>query len=406
MSHPLQIAGVKFLKALAKHSDVIMKAYLSGRVNELDVDAKVLEKLVELGVLWRPEPEQDLRLRSVVRGLLENSLRDERNRQIDANIGSKVAAITTIANHYKEALHQQNYAESEVYMEDLTEQIYGLVDNLKSSVRNLWRRIHNEFGYVASINAKIRENELAQSQLTEMRQQLEMFEFDELALLAGNSRELRRLLVVQLQKSHSEISQELTLAQAKLIDLLGKFREYLQRSQLLKGFVLHYQQKLDFQIKDYAARHNVPSLFNIAPAMIKPANIDVSNIEHEQTFATIVSNIKQVKHSLGDNKTKRQGQSFDVNDIDSIDIESDTIKLAIEDYFCQIMDTGERMSALEYHQSKELDIDSEQWIYGVISGYQGLTVEEQEFFEIDTLGHPHPIFNGNYIIEDVELGFR
>ena len=264
LNHPLQIAGVKFLKALAKHSDVIMKAYVSGRVNELDVDAKVLDKLIELGVLWRPEPEQDLRLRSAVRGLLENSLRDERNRQIDANIGSKVAAITTIANHYKEALHQQQYAESEVYMEDLTEQVYGLVDNLKSSVRNLWRRIHNEFGYVGSINAKIRENELAQSQLTEMRQQLEMFEFDQLAELAGNSRELRRLLVVQLQKSHSEISQELTLAQAKLIDLLGKFREYLQRSQLLKGFVLHYQQKPDFQIKDYANMHNVPSLFNIA----------------------------------------------------------------------------------------------------------------------------------------------
>ena len=162
----MQVAGVKFLKALAKHSDVIMKAYLSGRVNELDVDAKTLDKLIELGVLWRPEPEQDLRLRSVVRSLLENSLRDERNRQIDANIGSKVSAITTIASHYKEALHNQNYSESEVYMEDLTEQVYSLVDNLKSSVRNLWRRIHNEFGYVASINAKIRENELAQTQLT------------------------------------------------------------------------------------------------------------------------------------------------------------------------------------------------------------------------------------------------
>ena len=402
----MQVAGVKFLKALAKHSDVIMKAYLSGRVNELDVDAKTLDKLIELGVLWRPEPEQDLRLRSVVRSLLENSLRDERNRQIDANIGSKISAITTIASHYKEALHNQNYSESEVYMEDLTEQVYSLVDNLKSSVRNLWRRIHNEFGYVASINAKIRENELAQTQLTEMRKQLEMFEFDELATLAGSSRELRRLLVVQLQKSHSEISQELTIAQSKLIDLLGKFREYLQRSQLLKGFVLHYQQKPDYQIKDHANKHNVPSLFNIAKPIIKPANIDVANLDHEQILATIVSSIKQVRHTQGDTKLQRQGQSFSVNDIESIDIESDEIKLAIEDYFCQIMDSGERMSALEYHQQRKLDIDCEQWIYGVISGYQGLTVEEQEFFEIDTLGHPHPIFTGNYIIEDVELGFR
>ena len=47
MSQALQVAGVKFLKALAKHSDVIMKAYLSGRVSELDFDSKILDKLID-----------------------------------------------------------------------------------------------------------------------------------------------------------------------------------------------------------------------------------------------------------------------------------------------------------------------------------------------------------------------
>ncbi|WNC73546.1 phosphoenolpyruvate carboxylase [Thalassotalea psychrophila] len=406
MSQPLQTAGIKFLKALANHSDVIMKAYLSGRVNELEFDAKVLEKLIEHGVLWRPEPGEDLRLRSSIRGLLENNLRDERNRQLDANIGTKLELIKTVTSHYKEALHHQNYAEAEVYIEDLTEQVYGLVDSLKSNVRNLWRRIHNEFGYVASINAKIRENELAQSQLTEMRKQLEMFHFDELAAIAGTSRELRRLLVVQLQRSYSEISQELSIAQSKLIDLLGKFRQYLHRSQLLKGFVLHAQQKPDYQVKDYSAKHNVPNLFNQAKAIIKPAQIDVNNIEHERLFAEVVSHIKEVRHANLGVKDKRQAQGFEINDIEQIDIESDLIKKNVESYFCQVIDSGHRMSALEYHQQNQLDLDQEVWVYGVINGYQGLSSEEQDFFEIGTEGHVHPQFNGNYIIEDVELGLR
>lgn len=406
MTQPLQVAGVKFLKALAIHSDVIMKAYLSGRVSELDFDVKILDKLIELGVLWRPEPGEDLRLRSAIRSLLENNLRDERNRQLDANIGGKLAAIKTITSHYKEALHHQNYAESEVYIEDLTEQVYGLVDSLKSNVRNLWRRIHNEFGYVVSINAKIRENELAQSQLTEMRKQLQMFQFDELANLAGTSRELRRLLVVQLQRSHTEISQELSIAQSKLIDLLGKFREYLDRSQLLKGFVLHVQQKPDFQVSDYTKKHNVAALFNQARPILKPAYIDPSNIAHEQLFANIVSHLKQVRHITLENKEQRQSQSFAVNDIEQIDIESNAIKVQVEKYFCQIIDSAEPISALEYHNDNQLDIDQEVWIYGVINGYQGLSLDEQDFFEIATHGHIDAQFSGNFIIEDVNLGLR
>lgn len=406
MSQALQVVGVKFLKALAKHADVIMKAYLSGRVSELDFDSKILDKLIDLGVLWRPEPSEDLRLRASIRGLLENNLRDERNRQLDANIGTKLATIKTITSHYKEALHHHNYADSEVYMEDLTEQVYGLVDSLKSNVRNLWRRIHNEFGYVASINAKIRENELAQSQLTELRKQLEMFQFDDLADIAGSSRELRRLLVVQLQRSHSEISQELSIAQSKLIDLLGKFREYLDRSQLLKGFVLHHQQQPDYQVKDYSAKHQVPALFNQAKVIIKPASIDVNNLEHERLFASVIAHIKQVRHNDGGNKDSRKSQGFDVNDIESIDIASNAIKVAVENYFCQIIDSGQQMSALEYHQQQNLEIESEEWVYGVINGFQGLNSEEQDFFAIDAIGHIHPLFNGNYIIEDVSLGLR
>lgn len=410
-NQPLHTAGVKFLKTLAKHSDVIMKAYLSGRINDLDFDSNSLEKLVESGILWRPEPGEDLRLRSSIRTLLEQNLRDERNRQVDANVGSKLATIKTITSHYKEALHHQNYAESEVYMEDLTEHVYGLADSLKSNVRNLWRRIHNEFGYVGSISAKIRENELAQTQLTEIRQQLEMFHFDELAQLAGSARELRRLLVVHLQRSHSEISQELSLAQSKLIDLLGKFREYLDRSQLLKGFVLHNQQNPDYQIKDYSVQHHIPSLFNQSTSIVKPASINVDNAEHEILYGQLITQIKQIRHNKSERTDPRKAQGFSLDEIEQINIESDTLKQAVDDYFCQVIDSGNILSALEYHQQNEfhlqpVKIDREVWIYGVINGFYSLTFDEQDFFELQTHGHVDALFNGNYVIEDVSLGLR
>ena len=55
MSQVLIQAGTKLLNALGRHSDLIMQAYINGSVKERDHSPKVLDQLVQLGVLWRPE---------------------------------------------------------------------------------------------------------------------------------------------------------------------------------------------------------------------------------------------------------------------------------------------------------------------------------------------------------------
>lgn len=165
MSQALIQTGTRLLNALGKHSDLIMQAYIGGTVDEQNHSPKVLEQLVQLGVLWRPESQSELRLKSAVRTLLEGSLQDERNRTINANIGASLASLKTLAEHYKEALHYNKYNESAAHMSDLTEHVYQLSESLSNSVRVLFGRITNEFGYVSSVDAKIRENELAQGQV-------------------------------------------------------------------------------------------------------------------------------------------------------------------------------------------------------------------------------------------------
>ncbi|MCM2679589.1 hypothetical protein [Echinimonas agarilytica] len=406
MSQPLHAAGVKLLKALSNHSDIIMKAYLSGHISEIEHSPQVIENLIQLGVLWRPEPSEDLRLRRAVRAMLESSLRDDRNRQVDANIGSRLSMIKTLAEHYKEALHHHKFTDAEVHLEELTEQTYGLAETLKSSVRSLWNRIHNEFGYVASVKAKIRENQLAQSQVTDMLNQLEMLDFEELTEIAGGNRELRRLLVNALHRSHSDISLELSTVQSRLIELLGQFREYLGRSQLLKGFALHMAQKPDYKPREYSQSHQVPSLFNRPSPMLKPAQANVNNSTHELELQTIVARLKQVTHNLDHQDSSPLAQTFVLEPQASIALDAEPLKAAVEDYFCQVIDGQVLISALSYHQQQQLPFEQEVWIYAVMGGFQGLSAEEQHFFEMGTQGHPHAQFNGNYIIEDVHLGLR
>ena len=62
-------------------------------------------------------------------------------------------------------------------------------------------------------------------QVSELLAGLEMISFEELAETAGDLRELRRLLVTSLQRTVSACSQELSIVQGRLLELLGRFRQ-------------------------------------------------------------------------------------------------------------------------------------------------------------------------------------
>ncbi|WP_143871050.1 phosphoenolpyruvate carboxylase [Catenovulum sediminis] len=405
MKQNITQSGQKILRALGRHSELIMQAYIEGTVDESQHSPQVLENLQQLGLLWRPDAESDLRLRRVVRAILEAGLSDERNRQVDANIASALSKLYTLVAHYKEACDKHKFIEAEAHLADLTELTYAMIDTLKQGVRGLWSRIHKEFGYVASIDAKIRENQLAQQQVTDLLTQLEMFEFDKLAQEAGSNRDLRRLLVVTLQSNFSLVAQELSLVQARLIELLGRFREFQGKTRLLKGFILHLEQKPNYQPAQYTRHRQVPNLFNLASDLLKPAAINVNQTEHEAELSEIVARIKAIQH-LHKPKPIMPAQVVVVEDNETLELTDNKIKKAVEAYFCHIIDTGERISALDYHLQHNLEFDTEAWLYQVIGGFEALSASDKAYFSVEKSLRDHPLYSGNKIIEDVQLWFR
>lgn len=406
MSQPLIEAGARLLNAMGRHSELIMQAYIAGSVKESDYSRKVLDQLVQLGVLWRPDPQSPLRLKNAVRTLLEGSLQDDRNRTITTNITASLASLRTLAEHYKEALHYSRFNEAHAHMSDLTEHVYQLTESLTNSVRILFSRINNEFGYVSSVEAKIRENELAQGQVSDLLQQLESFHFDQLSELAGSNRELRHLLVVALQQSFAKAAQELSVVQARLLDLLGRFREFQGRTRILKGFLLHMEQQPDFAPGNYTALSQVPVLFNQSNCLLDAASADVNRVEHEADYQSIVSSLTDISRASKDVQGVEASQEIDVSEQTSISLEKDPIHIAVDDYFCNVIDSGQPKSALTYFAEHELKFDPEVWIYQVIGGYQALDDNDKSFFALDATGEAHKVFNGNFYINDVTLGLR
>ncbi|WOT05664.1 phosphoenolpyruvate carboxylase [Shewanella youngdeokensis] len=403
MSSNLHQAGVKLLRQLGRHAELVMDVYLSGSVSESETNTADIEKLRKSDILWRPAPEQALRLKRSVRALLEEALSDERNRQIDSNVGSSLASIKTLAEHYKEARHNVDYAASEAYLADLNEHVYSFADSLRYSIRVLWSRINNEFGYVGTINAKIRENELAQQQVTELLNGLEMFQFSELGEIAGDIRELRKLLVTSLQDVLSECTQELSVVQGRLLELLGRFRQIRGRTRLLKGWLLYTDLHPDYSPSDHVSHKQLPALFNCAEALLAPAAVDVHSTLYEPELFDIVANIKRIDRLSSGAAHAEQDVSVALSQAEDFAIPDNPLKLAVDEYFCSVIDSGKSQSALEYLDEKALEWDRESWLYQVICGYEGLPEEHRQYFELEAIGEPDAVFNGNFIIQDVEL---
>jgi hypothetical protein len=345
-------------------------------------------------VLWRPGHKQALRLKGVVRNLLEGSLQDERNRVMSGNVSAALQGLKTLAEHYKESHSAQRFAEAQSYLSELTEHVYQLSESLGNNIRVLFSRINDEFGYVASVEAKIREN------------QLECFRFDQLSEVAGNHSELRHLLVVTLQQRFAKAAQELSVVQARLLALLGRFREFQGRTRLLKGFMLHLEQQPDFAPRNYASMTNLPALFNQSNPVLAPAAADITNSEHENVLAIIAASVSDKQLRQPQRTVPQKAVALSVDAQEAITLSSSKLQKAVEKLFESVIDSGELTSALEFYEKQQLEFDTEAWLYQVIGEYDALDIRDKEFVALECEGRPDPVFTGNYYIEDIKLGLR
>jgi hypothetical protein len=400
----LQQAGLKLFKLLARHGESLMHGYLNGSLDESQLSSKQIESLLKAGVIWRPAADEGLHLSSHLRGLLEEALSDTRNRQIDANVGSRLDTIKTLAAHYKEALHIGDLAAAEVYLNDLSEHSYSLTESLRHSSRVLWGRINNEFGYVPSLSAKIRENELAQQQVSELLNSLALLNFDSLSQIAGDIRELRRILVLHLSQAVHDCTQELAVVQTRLLTLLGRFRELRGKSRLLKGLQLFHAQHPEFKAHDPSQQLDVPSLFNQAAALIAPASVDIHNSQHEQDLLLLVSQLAPRQSSkLTPAEPER---AVMLSETELFALQEQRIKQDVENYLLAVIENAVGQTALDYYQQNQLQWDAEAWLYQVWGSYHALPEEQRNYFALDPIEDPHPQFSGNRIVRDLQVWLR
>lgn len=409
MSESFRKSGIHFLKSLGRHAELILDTYVEGVVpSHYEDDGKAIDALIQQQVLWRPDDHEGLHLTRSVRGLLEQALKDERNRQIDLNIGSSIAVIKTLIGHYKEAQAKGNYRDAAAYSRDIGETVFTIIESLRGNVRSLWHHINNEFGLVGTLSAKIRENELAKQQVEFILNGLEMFDFQELSELSGINAQLRRLLVVNLQRTVSSCSTELQSVQNRLRYMMTHFKEAQARSDLIRGYLVFSDNHPEFQPACYPEQSALPVLFNqLEPLMIKGL-LDVTIEDHDGDLLAIAQTVTRQDSTKTTEVLIASGPLI-FEAMTEVSVQDKPERIAVDAFFCHSLDRrGAKLSALDYYYAHALNLtwSDELWLFAVIGYYFEMDSAARSLFGHEIKAQPHAAFSGNQFITDFEVWTR
>jgi hypothetical protein len=397
-------AGAERLALLGKHHKALMQGYIAGYVDEAAFSELALKKLIAARILWRPDEQQPLALRPLVSELIASMVSDENRRQINADVAEKLEQIRNRVQAYRDAQYKGDYSVAELQLQRLTEQVHDLSGQFEEAIDSLWHRLNSDFGFVSSLDDKIRENERAQKQLRRLLDGLDLLDFNELIELAEGNNQLRKLLVSQLQTQLSSHHSSLLEVQKRLLELLAKFRQQQARSMLISNMAAFLRQHPKYQPANYANRSEVPSLFNQAAAIKPQAGIALDRASERQLLAELV---RHLPRPSSNQQADQQSASA------SIQLEDETIiarqralKVDVENFYLHIIDAGDSLSALDYLVAKELAWDSEIWLYQIIAEHQALPIDEKQLFVLTREEVAASKMNDLQLIRDISIGLQ
>lgn len=396
--------GAKRLALLGKHAKVLMQAYLAGAVDESALTESALKKLVAARILWRPSEDQPLTLRPLVSELIASMVADEHRRQINADVAEKLEQIRNRVQAYRDAQFQGDYSVSELQLQRLTEHVHDLSGQFEEAIDSLWHRLNSDFGFVSSLDDKIRENQRAQKQLRRLLDGLELIDFAELIELSEGSNSLRKLLVSQLQQHLSAHHSSLLEVQKRLIELLARFRQQQARSLLIANMAAFLREHPSYKPADYPRRTDVPDCFNRADAIIPAAAIALDQSADIDTIATIARSVPRPQMTM---VPEVQTAMVSVNEVDeAVAIRQQQLKMDVESFYLNVIESASDTSALAYLEEQNLSWDGEIWLYQIVAEYQSLPVKVQQRLKLHHQEIKASEFNDLRLIEDIAVSIR
>ena len=226
-------------------------------------------------------------------GLFDRILRAPRRLTLDADIRGVVNNIEDSVNGYKQASRSGLRDDAAHYPGPVEHLVDELRSSLLDSSGQLWRKIDTDFGYVSSLDMKIKENETVLSQAQRLNDSLEAIKVNEMHEFSGNDRQLRRYLNRYLLDAVELCRKETVDTIHKLNELLFEYRKQQRLSRLIDAFYRRFQSQPDYRPLDYTDMGVIPDVFNQSVPAIQTGQADFEDPSQEIELNSMISGLRK-----------------------------------------------------------------------------------------------------------------
>jgi len=396
-------AGIHVLKAVGKHAELIMGAFESNQnvLSETVSNEKAVNELIRLRIAVRDDLDSEVRLNSTIKNLLEHSLKTDRLRMVNADIGQAVEGIFLLVEQYFSA-KKANYENDRLkYLHELQDNVSELCDSLLDQTRGIWRQADSDFSVVALLSGKIALNKNAINKVESILNVIDLIDLSKMYQIGERDRELRRLLHVRLPKTIELCRRDLSDAINRLNKMLFKLNTLVARRRLVQQFTDLWNANPSYQPVDYVDKIDLPQVFNRVKKIPLLGAADIQNTSQELQLSEMLEGLRKKPPVKEDQFVDRV--SANIEEQPPVIIKLSEFKVAIREVFFNCLSNNEAINGLESYKMSPDGIDVDIWIYALIAEFNALNESSRKLFSLEFNGASDTIFTGNFKAENITL---
>lgn len=392
---------LRHLKLLGTRGESIADAYTSDRglLDEHALDPKLVDELVQRRVANRSSLDGQVRLSAHLVSHLDAAMNTARIRHYGFDIGTLVDSIRDATGAYMK-LKIVNPDDAQSFLDTAESTAHALADSLQEEAADVWNLIQGEFSIVESLEAKILLNRSRLERTGRLITALESLKLSEIMELGQADSRLRSLFMMRIPTAVEGSRQNLSAALDQLKKMLFRFEQIEARTGLVKGYRRYLQRHPDFQPLDYTVQLTIPDLFLAMEPLRVMAHADVKTPDSimENHLAELLAGLRN------EQPPRRSGEVTDgeleEGETQNVELKASPVRNAIRILFAEALTSDKPLSVL-CHADMTLSSNAELWLLTTLEEFNSMPTEHKAVFQLEYVGQPDVIFDGNFNATDL-----
>ncbi|MGR9046668.1 MAG: hypothetical protein ACU83N_15370 [Gammaproteobacteria bacterium] len=399
-----QIAGL--IRKLASADQLLAQTYIDGTVFVDEENRNAIDGLKKSGILRTADLSDEYRLTGDIKRLIDRLLLRNQRYQQNIDMAKMILSVEEDIEDYRRALERSDQDEARYHLEQIDDTLYEALESLEHSLTVMFAAITSQFGFVASLNSKIRQNQRALAYAQRLVQELNQVNLNDCyewlswpAIPTELSRKIIRFI-----DQYKSIVERLSSIVDRMKTLLFTLRLQEQTANRTRAMAQYLRQHPEWSPSDWGMEADVPPLLQRGPGLKLQPGINTANPLLQADFADIVQELRRQSKPVAPQSRDGAQTPLDTQAPETIEYDQDLYERHIESLFARALEQpGGKISALHYWREQNLAVKPGLWLDMVFAQYCCLPARMRRAIALELQGESLVGFNGNHIIDEIQL---